>query len=163
MCYTCVKYLRKEQKSMNITEFSESRSIKVQAVSNYISRHPELFEGHTTKEGNLTILDDAALELLDKKYPLPQPIQIINGIDSEEYQRVLNELNQKNNLIIQMQQELSDVKLKLVEETSQKLFLAEKNENKDKTIAEQNKSLETANNEILRLKNRNLINRIFNK
>ena len=148
---------------MNITEFSESRNIKVQAVSNYISRHPKLFDGHTSKEGNLTILDDAALELLDKKYPLPQPIQVINGVDSEEYQRVLNELNQKNNIIIQMQQEMSNIKLKLVEETSQKLFLAEKNENKDKTIAEQNKSLESSNNEILRLKNRNLIDRILNK
>ena len=103
------------------------------------------------------------MQYLEEKYPLLQPVQVVNGVDLEEYQRVLNELNAKNNIIIQMQQEMNDVKLKLVEETSQRLFLAEKNENKDKTIAEQEKSLESANNEILRLKNRNLIDRILNK
>lgn len=155
---------------MNLTAFCESRNVKTNAVANYIARHPEMFEGHIIKNGNISELDDVAFQYLDEKYPLPQPVQVINGVNPEEYQRVLNELNQvnielntKNNIIIQMQQELSDAKLKLVEETSQKLFLAEKNENKDKTIAEQEKSLESANNEILRLKNRNLIDRILNK
>lgn len=148
---------------MIITEFLQGRNVERQAITRYISRHPELFKNHTKKVGKDIELDDVAMQYLEEKYPLLQPVQVVNGVDLEEYQRVLNELNAKNNIIIQMQQEMNDVKLKLVEETSQRLFLAEKNENKDKTIAEQEKSLESANNEILRLKNRNLIDRILNK
>lgn len=149
---------------VTISDFANERNEKRDTINRFIRLHPEI-NAETVMQGKDKCIDTEsnAYKLLEKQYPLPNPIQVVNGVNPEEYQRVLNELNAKNNIIIQMQHELSDAKLKLVEETSQKLFLAEKNENKDKTIAEQNKSLETANNEILRLKNRNLINRIFNK
>ena len=162
---------------MNVTSFSEQRNIKAQAVFNYISRHPELFDGHVSKEGNSTVLDEVALSVLDKKYPLPSPVTVINGVTHEDYQEKLNQLNEvllkleeKNNIIVQLQQQLNETRLQLASKDSQMALLEFKEETKDKIIDEQQKSLEMAENirnelerEVVRLKNRGLWDRIRNK
>lgn len=59
---------------MKIAEFIEGREVDPQAVRKYISRHPE-FEGHITREENEIILDSAAVEMLEKKYPVPNYLE----------------------------------------------------------------------------------------
>lgn len=54
---------------MNITQFAETHNIKYEAVSMYISRHKELFEGHIIITGKYKILDNKAIEILEKQYP----------------------------------------------------------------------------------------------
>lgn len=80
---------------MNLTEFAVSRGIKHSALCMYINRHPELFDGHLEKTSKGSILDDAAYEILDKKYPVPKPVQIV---EDEELRRKYEEL--KDQIII---------------------------------------------------------------
>lgn len=49
-------------------------------------------------DGKQKVLDDIAVELLDKKYPLHKPIQIIEDTDSR------NKLLESQRTIIKMQQ-----------------------------------------------------------
>lgn len=77
---------------MNISDFARSRSVDPQAVSRYILRHPEL-QKLTTRVGKTVELTPEAERLLDEVYPLPQPVQVIQGIPAEEYEAL-----QKNTL-----------------------------------------------------------------
>lgn len=70
---------------MNISDFARSRSVDPQAVSRYISRHPEL-QKLTTRVGKTVELTPEAERLLDEVYPLPRPVQVIQGIPAEEYE-----------------------------------------------------------------------------
>lgn len=76
---------------MKVSRFLEGRVVERQAVLKYMQRHPELFNGHIKKEGKEYQLDAAAVRMLEEKYPLPEPVQVIKGIDPAEYQRVQDE------------------------------------------------------------------------
>ena len=104
---------------MNITEFAKSRNIEPQAISRYIGRHQE-FKGHTKKSGKAVELDETAVELLEKKYPLPQPVQIIE--DTESRQKLIK----AQELIIQLQNKLLDAQSQIAEAEAIKLLLEDK-------------------------------------
>ena len=53
---------------MNITEFARSRNVEAQAVSRYISRHKEEFEGLTEKNGKTVNLRPEAIARLERVY-----------------------------------------------------------------------------------------------
>ena len=55
---------------MRIKDFIIGRNVELQAVQKYIIRHPELFEGHIDKSERNMDLDEVAVDLLNKKYPL---------------------------------------------------------------------------------------------
>lgn len=100
---------------MIITEFLEGRTVERQAVTRYIERHPEEFNGHISKKGREIDLDDIAIAILDKKYPLAKPIQVINGVDPEEYNMLqkkymaaLEEMDVLKNWKIEQVQRLAD-------------------------------------------------------
>ena len=86
---------------MNISEFAASRSVATQAVSKYINRHPELFDGLVSRDGKNVVLSDAALEKLDKVYPLPKPVEVI--VDHASRDKLI--LAQER--IIQLQEQLT--------------------------------------------------------
>nr|WP_181365797.1 hypothetical protein [Butyrivibrio fibrisolvens]AAA99530.1 putative plasmid recombination protein [Butyrivibrio fibrisolvens]prf//2120283A recombination protein [Butyrivibrio fibrisolvens] len=106
---------------MTITEFAESRQVQPQAISRYIGRHPEKFNGHTEKKGKTVELDDIALEFLEKKYPLPAPVQIIE--DTESRQKLIK----AQELIIQLQGKLMDAQSQIAEAEATKMLLEDKN------------------------------------
>ena len=165
---------------MNLTEFAESRNVKINAISNYMSRHAEKFAGHTKKVGKSIELDEVALSILDEKYPLPRPVQIMNGVDPEEHKVVQDKLAAAQDFIIKLQNKMMEDQKLLAQAEAQKQLLEDKEEQlnaakvegekKDteideqkKKIEEQNRQLEELKNENERLKNRSLFERIFNK
>ena len=72
---------------MKIKDFIESRNISYNAVLNYIKRHDKEFKGHIGRRNNI-VLDEVAITLLNKKYPL------ISGTDESVLARCQIEIIQ---------------------------------------------------------------------
>lgn len=155
---------------MNITEFAASRNKTVGAISNYMRRNKEQFKGLTRKEGNTIVLDDKAIEILNGVYPVPKPVQVINGVPEEEYRKKLEELEQARkdllaakDLVISLQNQLSDNQLKLKDAENDKLRLEDKNKIQDIEFEAERKKVSDLAAEVERLKNRGLIDRLLNR
>lgn len=158
---------------MNITEFASARNEQSQTISIFIKRHPEQFEGHTRKVGKTVELDEVALEILEKQYPLPRPVQLLNGVDPEEHKAVQDKLTAAQDFIIKLQNKMMEDQKLLAQAEAQKQLLEDKEaqlnaakvegEKKDTEIEEQKKKIEELKNENERLRNRSLFERIFNK
>lgn len=137
---------------LNISEFLKGREVKPNTLSNYIARHPELFEGHVKREGKNTFLDDEAVRLLEEKYPLAKPVVIINGLSQEEERELREKLQRTQEMLVAMQNELVNTKLQLADKEKAEFLL----ELKEEKIEELTKEVET-------MKKRNLWERIINK
>lgn len=137
---------------LNISEFLKGREVKPNTLSNYIARHPELFEGHVKREGKNTFLDDEAVRILEEKYPLAKPVVIINGLSQEEERELREKLQRTQEMLVAMQNELVNTKLQLAEKEKAEFLL----ELKEEKIEELTKEVET-------MKKRNLWERIINK
>ncbi len=173
---------------MTITEFADSRGVKVQAVNNYIKRHSSEFQGHSKKVGNARELDEVAIEILNKKYPLPRPVEIIEDKESrEKLIKALERLDQMRDSIENLRIELYEAEKKALLNENAVLRLEDKEKEVEaltiqlevstselestkgelkSTRAELEVSaskLESAKAEIDRLNNRSLIERILNK
>ena len=170
---------------MTITEFAESHNLQSQTVSRYISRHPELFEGHTQAKGKNVILDAAAIKLLEEKYPVPKPIEIVNGIPKEQHYAALlekeTEIKKLQAAIIDLQRELQESNKTLADVQSASLLLEMKNNQKEsdltaannriselndeltKTKAESEESISHLESELSDIKNASLFKRIFKR
>lgn len=159
-----------------VKSFAEERNLEKDTVSQYIRRHRE-FDGHTRIEKKDMYLDSVALELLDKKYPLPKPVQVIQGIPLEEheelvkkygetlkaFERVMMDSQDKSQVIEQLRAD----KLLLETATSQNKALIEE---KDRNIAELEKRakeleerLSASESECEKIKSRGFWDRVFNK
>ena len=141
---------------MTITEFARTRNEQTNTVSKYIREHPEMFEGHIKSKGKEKHLDNTALELLDKKYPLPKPVQIIQGVPQEEHFRAITERDEQiqklQAVIIELQQHISDANLELGELRGKTMLLESKNE-----------EIENLKEQVDTLKHRSFLERLFNK
>lgn len=120
-------------RTMNLTEFAESREIRINALSNYISRHPDLFKNHVKRIGKTVELDEDAIKILNTKYPVPKPVQIIKGIPQEEYNSVLKKaeilaekLAMANDMIAKIQTERIEEQKELADLKSKKILLEDK-------------------------------------
>lgn len=113
---------------MTITEFCRGREVDSQAVRRYMERHPEVFEGHTGKKGREITLDDEAFQVLEQKYPLPRPVQIINGVDPADYEEALKKIGQLQEKIIMMQQARQEDIQKIAAAEASQMLLEEKSE-----------------------------------
>ena len=113
---------------MTITEFCKGREVDSQAVRRYIERHPEEFENHTGKKGRETTLDEEALRILEQKYPLAKPVQIINGVDPEDYADALRKIGQLQETIIMMQNARQEDLQKIAAAEASQMLLEEKSE-----------------------------------
>ena len=91
---------------MKVTDFLKGREVERQAVTRYINRHEEIFKGHTEKVGKEIELDSVAVEELEKVYPLPKPVTLINGVPHEEFIRVQNELIMAQKVVGELQNRL---------------------------------------------------------
>ena len=67
---------------MKIQEFIQGRNVSYQTVRKYVVSHSE-FKGHIGKPNNI-ILDEYAIQLLNEKYPLPQPIQVVSDTKARQ-------------------------------------------------------------------------------
>lgn len=75
---------------MKIKDFIDGRNVSYQTVRKYIVNHPEVFKGHIGRTNNI-VLDDVAIEILEKKYPFPEPVQVIQDTEAREKLHVLTE------------------------------------------------------------------------
>lgn len=125
-------------KTLKIREFIDRRNVSYDTVRKFIINHPELFKGHIGKSKNI-ILDDEAVRLLEEKYPLPSPVQVIQDASARERlqeieAKYINLLEENNRLIQEM------ANLKLVQYKQR--FLEESVKQKDYEIEELYSKLE---------------------
>lgn len=165
---------------MFLKDFAEIRGVKADTVATYIRRHPEI-AALTSSEGYQMVLSDEAIEILDKKYPMPKPVQIVQDTESlkklAEAQAKLNELHEKY-------EELLKTNTKLALQAGRVQLLQEANDKNEEKIASQTveladlkaekqqlearagtaeQELAEARQELDRLKNRSFFQRLFNK
>lgn len=157
---------------MNISEFARSRGIEPQTVRHYVNDHEDI-KKHTKKVGKTVELSDEAIELLDKIYPLPRPVQLVNGVDPDEHKAVQDKLTAAQDFIIKLQNKMMEDQKLLAQAEAQKQLLEDKEaqlnaakvegEKKDTEIDDLKKANEDLRVELERLKNRSFFDRLFNK
>lgn len=108
---------------MKISDFINGRNVTYDTVRRYIRRNEDLFRGHIGKPGNI-VLDDYAAELLEKRYPLPKPVEVIE--DSEmlrKYNAAVEQIASLQQVIINLQQQIAVAapKLALADQNEQRL------------------------------------------
>ena len=128
---------------VTITDFAESRNTDRDTVNAFIRKHPEIKE-HTKRDGKHVVIDtdSEAYELLDKQYPLPRLVQIVEDTESRE------KLIKAQEVIIQLQQKLSESKQLLAQAEATKILLEDKQEQLVKT----NERLDRAEAELVELR-----------
>lgn len=122
---------------MNINQFAESRGESRQAVSMYIQRHPEMFEGHISYVGKSAILDEIAMEHLEKKYPLKA--EIVNPDEdykalSKDYRDLVKanqELVKEN---IKLHKQIEEIQKELVSGQAAQLMLDDTRANYERLL-----------------------------
>lgn len=172
---------------MFLKDFAEMRGVKPDTVATYIRRHPEIAT-LTSTEGYHMVLSDEAVEILDKKYPMPKPVQVVQDTES------LKKLAEAQQFIINLQEkmiQMAEENSKLALQAERVLMLEASEQEKAETIgkleaeleykndkldeeqqAHQNtaaelaatqQQLSDAQQELERLKNRSFFQRLFNK
>lgn len=69
---------------MRIVDFAKQRGADPDTITRYMKRHPEPFEGHISFDGNKMVVDEVAVKVLEEKYPLPAPVEVIKDTRSQE-------------------------------------------------------------------------------
>jgi len=88
-------------KALKIQEFIQGRNVKYGTVTQYIKRHNDVFKDHIGRSKGKIELDDFAVAELDKIYPLPKPVEVIEDVEAR---KALIEAQQK---IIDLQEQLN--------------------------------------------------------
>lgn len=118
---------------MKISEFVIGRNVEKQTVYRYISRHEELLSQCEKDGKELEMPMEVVLEL-EKQYPMPKPTIVINGVPEEEHRQVLERLAKTQELIIKIQNELTDQKMLALEKDIEMRFLEDKQKKTDEEI-----------------------------
>lgn len=134
---------------MKIKDFVQGRNVSYDTVRKYITNHPKTFSGHIGKSNNI-ILDDYAVELLDKKYPFPEPVQVIQDTAARDE---LLELHKKYALAMEKITALTEQNANLLVVKSKQLFLEEENKNLSEKLNEREEQLQNLKIELEQQKN----------
>ena len=149
-----------------LTLFAEQRNEKPDTIRKYINRHMEEFEGHFEITGKQMELDEVAVGLLEQKYPLPRPVQVVNGVDPDEYADALKKISQLQEAVIKLQQARQEDLQKLAAAEATQILLEDKEEAlrelKEEYNSEKQKRTEVEE-ELAKLRSRNVWQRLFNK
>ena len=138
---------------MKIQEFVEGRNINAGTVRKYIQRNPDKFNGHIGRPNNIN-LDEIAIQLLEEKYPFPQPIEVIQDTAAiKDLQEELIEVNRKLRDLYEENRELMQYEIKYRALETQQLQLIEQavNEKEQEITSEFQKQLEAKNFELKQL------------
>ena len=117
---------------MKIQEFVKGRNISYAAVFQYIKRHSDLFDGHIGKSNNI-VLDDTALQILDERYPLAQPVQVVQDVEARER---IAELQEKYIFLLEENSRLTQENANLMLEHHKNMLLEEELEAQQKELQE---------------------------
>ena len=113
---------------MKVTDFLKGREVERQAVTRYINRHEEIFKGHIEKVGKEIELDSVAVEELEKVYPLPKPVTLINGVPHEDFIKVQNELIMTQKVVGELQNRLLEAQEQIATAKATELLLEDKSQ-----------------------------------
>lgn len=107
---------------ITITKFAELRNVDRDTINAYIRKHPEI-QQFVRRQGKNSVIDTDSdgYMLLEKQYPLPQMIQIIE--DTESRQKLIK----AQELIIQLQEQLTNASQKIAQAEAMQLMLEDKN------------------------------------
>lgn len=114
-----------EDKTLKIQEFIQGRNIKYATVFQYIKRNQDAFSGHIGKSNNIE-LDDEAVRLLEKKYPFPEPVQVVQDPAARDK---LLEVTEKYAAAMEKITLLTEQNAQLLVIQSKQRFLEEENKN----------------------------------
>lgn len=131
------KLMEWNENLIKITDFSTVRKIDRNAVTQYIRRHPELFEGHTVVYRKALYGDDDAIRVLDKKYPLSTStaVEIVQDPEVHTLQKQVIELQE---VIIASQKKIQALTEYAAMADARQLLIEEKT----KQIEEQKKRMD---------------------
>ena len=135
-------------KTLKIRDFIQGRNVSYDTVRKYIINHSEVFEGHVGKTNNIN-LDEEAFRVLDEKYPLSRPVQVIE--DTERVNNLISRidiLQEKYIAVIEENKRLMQQNASLMLAHQQKLLMEEELEGHKellKQLEKKNKSLESTN------------------
>lgn len=154
---------------MKLVDFAKERGVDSRTIHKYMERYPEI-RNDCKKDGKNLIMGDYALRELDKVYPLPKPVVVINGLNPDEERKLREDLDNAQKAIIMLQNELTDHKLFLMEKEQGIALLEERKEHteeKNKALEAENGDLKAQNEELQeklrKMENRSFLERIFNK
>lgn len=145
---------------MNIKQFAESHNIKYEAVSMYISRHRELFEGHIKEVGKFKHLDNEAIKILEKQYPPNIRYESIENKEfKEKYFESLEEINYLQKQLLQAQKQIGEFRANQLLIESQKAQL----KSSDLLINQLRNDIEYLERQCISLKKRTLFDFLFRR
>lgn len=119
---------------ITITEFAEMRGQDRDTINAYIRKHPEI-KSYTIREGKNVLIDTECegYALLDKKYPFPEPIQIIEDTESQK------KLIQAQEMIIMLQSKITEQAEQIAQSRGQELLLIDKEQQLERAYQETDK------------------------
>lgn len=78
-------------------------------MTQYIRRNPDIFDGHIKADGKWLFIDEVAEKALNEKYPLPQPIEIVEDIETiKELSATRLELAKAEAFVIELQKKINE-------------------------------------------------------
>lgn len=124
---------------ITISDFAKERAIDRDTVNAWIRNHEEVNKA-CRKAGKEKTIDTSseAYQLLEKQYPLPRPIQIIEDTESRQKLIKLQEA------YIQLQGKMVEASNQLAQAEATKLLLEDKEEQLEKAEKQRDKAEERA-------------------
>lgn len=131
---------------ITISEFAKKRNIDKDTVNAWIRKHPDINSCCTIQNKEKTIdITSTAYKVLEKKYPLPKPIEVVEDIETRkklvQAQEYIVQLQKK---IMDMQEELNESNIKIASIQSMQLLIDDKNQQ----LKEKNNEITYQKNEV---------------
>lgn len=112
---------------MKMTDFARERGVNRDTITQYIRRNEGLFKGHTEVKGKALYIDEIALDILDKKYPLHKPVELIEDIETiKELSETRMKLVEASKMIINLQNKLTEQSLTIAKAEATQMLLEDK-------------------------------------
>ena len=137
------------EKKYKASDFAESRGIKRDTLTTYIRRKTDLFDGHTQQKTDGLYFDEAAMDILDKVYPLPQPVEVVK--DTRSLELLVAEQAKTAKLqeeLMALQKQMSEAQLKLTKVESEKMLLEDKTQRYEAESKNLQQKLESQSQEL---------------
>lgn len=149
---------KKQEKITTITEFARERGVSPETVGAYLHRKYNKYQYDRTRG-----LSAEALEWLDQKYPVKNPVVIVDHETIEALQAKIIKLQDEQKALLVEKSELEKKvgRLELLEDTAQRQ--AEEVRDLQKELVSKDATIRLRDEEITRMKQRSLIERILNK
>lgn len=130
---------------VTITQFAEERHEDRDTINAFIRKHPEI-KCHVSRQGKNTVIDTESdgYKALEKQYPLPQLVQVIE--DTESRQKLIK----AQEVIIQLQGQLTEASKQIAQAEAMKLLL----EDSKNQLEDSKNQLEKAENRLIKAEER---------